>query len=549
MRRTLVRFVVAVGLMVAFTGSASAQNPFVADGVLVPDTGVPTTQDPQGSSRELGPVNGSPTKIGVINTAVPPMLEFTNPNGQVDLDAVYLQTRQALNGDQWLYFGWLRDSNNGSGFISIEFQQAALSSACVYTTAGIDFIEPESPAETNLINTCNPWRNRQTGDFIILWDQSGNVLDPVADIKKREFTCTGTTVPRTCVLGPIEDLVTVVAGISGDRFRGEMAINLTTEIFGGATSCLSFNNTLPGTVTGNSDTADYKDTVFAVLPPVTNCGILKVRKITLDPNGNPFTDTNNPAFGYTVSRTPAEALRFDADAANHPVDGAAPQMSIVRPNNNTPAGPSLVAGTDHIHTDLKVGTNYTLVEATPLPTPYVLVSIICADGTTGGNDITPPPNGDGGKFTVKVPSGTFEFTLCIITNQFVKTTPSLATTQGLVVRLFDMVNITGLTPVAPANRATSATFRLYSDNTCTTQVGSDITETLSYPTSTTASASIASTSGILVSVPGTYYWRVTYPGDTLNNAVTTACGLESTAVSATIIDNGPPPSPPGGGSE
>jgi hypothetical protein len=535
MRKTLVRFVVALGFIVTCTGSAAAQNPFVADGVLVPDVGVPTIEDPQGNIKELGPLNGNPTKIGVINTAVPPMLEFTNPNAQVDLDAVFLQTRQALNGDQWLYFGWFRDSNNGSGFISIEFQQAALSSACVYTTAGIDFVLPESAAETTLINTCNPWRNRQTNDFIILWDQSGNELDPLTDIFKRTFTCTGTTFPKTCVLGPIEPLGTVVAGISADRFRGEMAINLTTEIFGGATSCLSFNNVLPGTVTGNSDTADYKDTVFSTFPPVTNCGVLKVRKITLDPNNNPFTDPANPAFGYTVSRTPAEALRFDADAANHPVDGPAPQMSIVRPNNNTPAGPSLLAGAanQHTHTDIKVGTNYTLVEATPLPTPYVLVSIICTD------DVSAKTITAGGTYRVNVPSGSYEFTLCIITNQFVRTTPLLATTQSLVVRLFDSVNITGLTPVAAADRATSATFKLYSDNGCATQVGSDITGTLTYNgAGTTASASTLSGAGILVTVPGTYYWRVTYPGDPLNNAVTTACGLESTAVSATIIDSG-----------
>ncbi len=532
MRRTLVAFVVALGFVVAGAGSASAQNPFIINGV-VPDAGVPTLPDPEGSAKELGPLNGNPTKIGVINTAVPPMLEFTNPNGQVDLAEAYLQTRQAVNGDQWLYFGWLRDSNNGSGFISIEFQQAGLSPTCVYTTPGIDFILPESAAETNLINTCNPWRNRQTGDFIILWDQSGNVLDPLEDIKKRTFTCTGTTLPFTCVLGPIEDLGTVAAAISVDRFRGEMAINLTTEIFGEATSCLSFSNVIPGTVTGNSDTADYKDTIFAATPPVTNCGVLKVRKITLDPNGNPFTDTNNPVFGYTVTKS-GDPLRFDADAANHPVDGPAPQSTIVRPNTNVPPGPALLAGAanEHSHTDLRTGANYTLVEATPLPTPYVLVSIVCTDDV-GAKTITA-----GGTYRVNVPSGAYEFTLCIITNQFVRTTPSMTTAQSLVVRLFDSVSITGLTAGAP-DAPISATFRLFSDNTCTTQVGGAITGTLVYAGGgTTATASTLSGSGIVVPVPGTYFWRVTYPGDTFNNAVTTACGLESTAVSAVIVDSG-----------
>ncbi|UUZ58664.1 hypothetical protein [Nocardioides sp. B-3] len=52
---------------------------------------------------------------------------------------------------------------------------------------------------------------------------------------------------------------------------GEAAVNLTDTIFGGETTCLSFANTIPSTVTGNSDTADYKDTILATTPPITNC--------------------------------------------------------------------------------------------------------------------------------------------------------------------------------------------------------------------------------------------------------------------------------------
>ena len=43
---------------------------------------------------------------------------------------------------------------------------------------------------------------------------------------------------------------------------GEAAVNLTATIFGGSNACLSFANTIPSTVTGNSDTADYKDTIL-----------------------------------------------------------------------------------------------------------------------------------------------------------------------------------------------------------------------------------------------------------------------------------------------
>ncbi len=61
------------------------------------------------------------------------------------------------------------------------------------------------------------------------------------------------------------------AAYSADGFRGEAAVDLTATIFGGSTACLSFANTIPSTVTGNSDTADYKDTILETAPPITNC--------------------------------------------------------------------------------------------------------------------------------------------------------------------------------------------------------------------------------------------------------------------------------------
>ena len=203
-------FVTAVtaALTLALATSASAQSPFVIDGAVPANgtlTGPAQTADPFGSVRELGPVNGSNTKVGVIHTATPPMLEFTNPNGQVDLRNIWTQTVKAANGDIWFYFAWERDANTGSGFIAYEFQQAALSPACVYTAAGINMILPQSAGETALINTCNPWAGRQAGDFLIMWDQSGNALT----ITKRVFALSG----GQLVLGPNQVLGSAVAAI------------------------------------------------------------------------------------------------------------------------------------------------------------------------------------------------------------------------------------------------------------------------------------------------------------------------------------------------
>ena len=61
------------------------------------------------------------------------------------------------------------------------------------------------------------------------------------------------------------------AAYGSGGFRGEAAVDLTATIFGGSTACKSFANTIPSTVTGNSDQADYKDTILATTPPITNC--------------------------------------------------------------------------------------------------------------------------------------------------------------------------------------------------------------------------------------------------------------------------------------
>lgn len=538
MRRRVISTLVVLGWMGAFANGAAAQNPFnTTDGVVDSNVGA-AIADPHGNVKELGPLNGSTTKIGVINTAIPPMLEVTNPNGQVDLGTVWLSTRTAVDGDQWLYFAWNRpDSNTGSGFISIEFQQSGLSATCVY--AGVDFTNKNDPETAALIANCNPWRNRQDGDFIITWDQQGNGL-AFDDIKKRTFTCTGSAVPYTCTLGPVEDLGSVSAAISVDRFTGEMAINLTDEVFGTTDSCLTFSNVLPGTVTGNSDTADYKDTIFATTPPITNCGVLVVRKRTLNAAGNEFTDPANPAFGYTVTKS-GDALRFNSDAANHPVDGSAPQVSIVRPNNNTPAGPSLLAGVANAqtHTDLIPGANYTLVEATP-PTPYQLRTIVCTDAT-GSRTLFDSSGGPTvSTYSVSIPSGTFQFTECVITNQFVRTSPTATTAQIVQVRLSDTLSLTGIVPNA-SDRPTSVIFRLYNDVGCGSQVGNDVSGTLTYNgAGTTATANMGTTT-ILVpnsSTGTTWFWRVFYAGDSFNNPVTTGCGAETTTVTVVVNDSG-----------
>ena len=264
-----------VALVVA-PAAMAATGPYVIDG-SVPDPGTTELDDPEGNVKELGPLNSSTTKIGVIHADAVPTLGLTNPNGQVDLRRAWLDTARD-GGKDWLYFAWERDSNTGSGFIAYEFMQNAVPAGCAYDTA----------TEAQLVASCNPWAGRRAGDFIILWDQQGGSRDLYLR------TWSGTA-PNLVLSNPTLLNGTVSqAQYSADGFRGEAAVNLTDTVFGGSSTCRTFANTIPSTVTGNSDSADYKDTILRNAPPITNCGTVTVIKHTI-PGGVsqafPFTST------------------------------------------------------------------------------------------------------------------------------------------------------------------------------------------------------------------------------------------------------------------
>ena len=501
----------AFALAVTFAATGYAQNPFAIDGTITDannsgvGAGAFKKLDPSGNTKELGPVNSNTTKIGVIHADAPPTLDFTNPNAQVDLNAVWTQVATAVDGDQWLYFAWSRDANQGSGFNGIELQQAALPPECAYDGAGIDMVLPASAGEQALIAACNPWKNRRAGDFMILWDQQGGSLD----IYVVKFTGTAPNLAMN-----VTQLQTgFAASYSADGFRGEAAVNLTEHVFGGATtSCVSFANTIPVTVTGNSNTADYKDTVLAAFPPISNCGSVDVTKYTQDPSGTRFSGTGT--FPYTLARAGGEELRYAGDV--NPGDSLTEVTGTLTGD-----------GDKDTHLNLIAGTDYTLVEDTNAMGPqWTLVSIAC----TVGDGTTPYSSGS-------IPVEIGEVTHCIITNKYVAASPAGTTVQSAAFRLFDSLSITGI--LAQGTPASSVTFRLYSDAGCTSEVtpGSPVSAALTYANGgTTATANTLSTAGIPVGA-GTYYWRVTYPGNLFNNGFTTACGSEVTTVGAAFTYN------------
>jgi hypothetical protein len=348
---------------------ASAQVPYSIDGTVPDSNCCSEFQDPAGSIKELGPVNSSLTKFGNIHTATPPMLQFTNPNSSTDLAAIWVETTKDLDGDIWLYFAWERDANSGSSVISFEFQTAPIDPSCDF--ASIDQTEPASAEETTLINACNPWSNRQAGDFIVVWDFGGGMTDIILRTYDGSVFDAGVNLSASGF---------AVAALNADTSRGEGAINLTDAIFGSREACFNVANVIPGTITGNSDQADYKDTVLAEIASaitITNCGTVNITKAT-----QPGGEQGN--FSYTLQRLGGEDIDYTprASATGTLIDDGGSDQLIVIP-----------------------GDNYQVTEDLTAEPNFELQSILCNK---------PAPNTDG---TTGITVNAAESTDCIITNE------------------------------------------------------------------------------------------------------------------------------------
>lgn len=485
----LTTLMVAAGTAAVPMTVLAADGPFNIEGTI-PDSGSTLLPDTFGNTKELGPLNSNTTKIGVIHSDALPTLGLTNPNGQVDLRRAWLDTeRDASTQHDWLYFAWERDNESGSGFIAYEFMQNPAPAGCAYDTA----------TDAQLIANCNPWANRRAGDFLILWDQQGGSKDLFLR------TWSGTA-PNLTLSAPTQlDAAVSQAEYSADGFRGEAAVDLTATIFGGSTACRTFANTIPSTVTGNSDTADYKDTILKNAPPITNC------TSTTETTPKTGAGANIPAGGLSIG-TGVVAVK-DSAVVSLTGGTATPAGSVAffLCKVDSP-GLCTTGGTSVGSTNLS-GTAYPVTVASP--TAYVTsVGRYCWRAVFSGDSANGIPSSSDSRATE-----------CFTVNPV---TPTLSTTAGADVFLgnpvTDTATLTNLAtkPASPVINTTGTggaaaggdvTFTLYGPNDCTT---------VAYTSSAVAiSAAGTATASFTPTAAGTYHWAATYSGDPPNNNSTT----------------------------
>ena len=529
--RARVAALASVALVASFAATVTAAQagttpPFTIgpDGqAVVPgDDADQTLGDPEGNVKELGPLNSNTTKIGVIHDDAVPTLGLTNPNGQVDLRQAWLGSASDGDGDDWVYFGWERDSNSGSGFIAYEFMQSKPPTACDYVGG----------TEAALIDGCNPWANRQAGDFMILWDQQGGSQDLYLRTWSEDAG-------GNLVLSPPGDPLNADvsdAAYSADGFYGEAALNLTDTVFGGSTACRSFANIIPSTVTGNSDTADYKDTILQPTIPIGNCTSTTVTtpKVVTDASTTPATTANVPDGGASIGT----GVLAVADSALIDIEGgsSAPAGSVAFYLCKLAEGLCTSGGTSVGSTNL-TGTTYPVTVQSP--TAYVTsAGRYCWRAEYSGDTAT----GIGG-------SGDSRANECFTVNPV---TPTLSTSAGADVTVGTAVTDSatlGDTATQPADPVINLT------GTAGAAAGGTITFKLYGPSDTDCGDLVYTSSAVTVSGDGTYdtpapqfvpasagdyHWVAEYSGSSPNtNAKTHNADCKDTAEDVTVGPDSP----------
>jgi hypothetical protein len=463
----------------------AADGPFNIDGT-VPDAGATELTDPFGNVKELGPLNSNTTKISVIHKDSLPTLDLTNPNAQVDLRRAWLDTDREA-GKDWLYFAWERDNNTGSGFIAYEFMQNPAPAGCAYGTA----------TDAQLIANCNPWANRKAGDFMILWDQQGGSKDLYLR------TWSGTAPNLTLGAPTLLNSNVSQAAYSADGFRGEAAVNLTDTIFGGSTACRLFANTIPSTVTGNSDTADYKDTILTTVPPISNC--------TSTTETTPRTAAGDPIPDGGLSIGTGVVGVKDSAVVNLVGGSATPAGSVAFFLCKVSGTALCDSGGTSVGSTNLTGTAYPVTVLSP--TAYVTAAgRYCWRATFSGDSANAIPGSSDSRasecFTVNPVTPTLATTAGPDINPG-QALSDTATLSGTATQPADpVINLTG-TGGSPAGG--TITFKLYGPDNCTTLAYTSPTVAVSGDgTYDTPDPQFKPTAA------GTYHWVAVYSGDSPN---------------------------------
>src|SRR6266571_5997233 len=411
--------------------------------------------------------------VSVVNGSIPPQ--------KSDLTRFY-EASEFANGSNFLYLAWERTNSLGSANMDFEINQAI--------TPGLGTLGPHTIVRT-------------AGDLLVTFDFTNGGGRPTLGLLKwvttgstsqcfssNSLPCWGNHVNLNSAdsIGAVNNLDAVTDPIAPNAPRslaaltfGETAINLTAAGVFPAGTCEAFGSVFLKSRASASFGAEVKDFVAPVNVNISNCGTIKIHKVTENGDGN---------FGYTTT------------------GGLSPSTFNLSNGGTQTYGPDTV-----------LPGNYTVKEST-LPSGWTLKNLACT-ATGSGTTVTP----DLGSATASITMAPTGLVDCTYTNH-ANASPTISTTlSASTVNVGDSVHDSATLAGATANAGGTVTYTVYSDSSCTQNARGAGTVTVT-------NGGVPDSNALTFDHAGTFFWQAVYSGDANNNGATSDCTSEKLVVNA-----------------
>jgi hypothetical protein len=413
--------------------------------------------------------------VSVVSGSIPPQ--------KSDLTRFYEASEfvGGPGGGNFLYLAWERTNNLGSANMDFEINQKTQPDL---TTAGPKTL------------------NRTAGDLLVTFDFTNGGGRPTLGLLKwvttgpasqcfssNSLPCWGNHVNlnSTNSIGAVNNVGAVTDPIAPNAPRtlpaltfGEAAINLTAAGVFPPGTCEAFGSAFLKSRSSASFPAEVKDFVAPVSVNISNCGTIRVHKVTENGDGT---------FGYTTT------------------------------GGLSPSTFNLSNGGTRAYEGTVLPGSYTVTES-GVPSGWTLKKLECT--ATGSGTSASTSLATATASITMAPQGVAD---CTYTNH-TNVSPSISTSlSDSTVSVGDAVHDSATLTGATADAGGTVTYTVYSDNTCSTQVADGGTKTVT-------NGNVPDSNPVTFNNAGTFYWQAVYSGDANNNGATSDCTSEKLLVKA-----------------
>ncbi len=409
--------------------------------------------------------------VTVVSGSIPP--------NKSDLTRFYEASEfvGGTNGGNFLYLAWERSNVLGSANMDFEINQV--------TTPGLG----SSGAHTI---------NRTAGDLLVTFDFTNGGGRPTLGLLKWVTTGSASQCFSSSTLpcwgnhvnlnssnseGAVNNFDAVTDPFTHQSLAaltfGEASINLTAAGVFPSGTCEAFGSAFAKSRASAAFNAEVKDFIAPAAVNISNCGTIKIHKVTENGDGT---------FGYTTT------------------GGLSPATFNLSNGQTRTYGPNTVAPGP-----------YSVTEST-VPSGWTLKNLACT--ATGNGTSASTSLATATASITMAPQGVVD---CIYTNHM-NVSPAISTNlSDGTVSVGDSVHDSATLTGATADAGGTVTYKVYTDSACTLNP-------VDAGTKTVTNGVVPDSDSVTFNHSGTFYWQAVYSGDANNNGATSDCTTEALVV-------------------